>query len=157
MKCYPTYRIKSVFDITTDFLKEQNIKTLIFDADSTLIQAKSYEIEDKMMDKVIEIEKSGIEIFIASNGKVNRINKVFEKHPVTAYPMCLKPLPFKLNKILKNYDKKTVAIVGDQYFTDILCSSFLGIRSFMVEPYGTESGNFIKFKRKLEKMILGDK
>jgi len=157
MRLYPTYRIKSVLEISSDFLEEKNIKTLIFDADSTLIQAKSYEIEDKMMDKIVEIEKNGIEIFIASNGKVKRINKVFEKHPVTAYPMCLKPLPFKLNKILKNYDKKTTAIVGDQYFTDILCASFAGIRSFMVEPYGTENGWFMKLKRKLEKIILGDK
>ena len=157
MKLYPTYRIKSVLEISADFLKNENIKTLIFDADSTLIQAKSYEIEDRMIEKIIEIEKSGIEIFIGSNGKIKRINKVFEAHPVKAYPMCLKPLPFKLNKILKNYDKKTVAIVGDQYFTDILCASFLGIRSFMVEPYGTESGYFMKLKRNLEKKILGDK
>ena len=34
MKHCPTYRIKSVFDITTDFLKDENIKTLIFDADT---------------------------------------------------------------------------------------------------------------------------
>lgn len=157
MKFYPTYRINSVLEISPEFLKSENITTLIFDADSTLIQAKSFEIEDNMMDKIIEIEKNGIEIFIASNGKVRRINKVFEKHPVDAYPMCLKPLPFKLNRILKNYDKKTTAIVGDQYFTDILCASFVGIRSFMVNPYGTESGWFMKLKRKLEKKILGDK
>ena len=155
MQFRPTYRIKSVLDLKTDFLKEENIKTLIFDADSTLIQSKSYSIENKMLDKLKEIEDSGIEIFIASNGKVDIINKVFKEHPVKAYPMCLKPLPFKMNKLLKKYNKKTTALIGDQLFTDILCANFVGIRSFMTMPYGVDIGLFMKLKRKLEKIILG--
>lgn len=156
MKLKPTYRISSVLEITGELLKKENIKTLIFDADSTLIVAKSSKIEDEMLEKIKEIEESGAEVFIASNGKVKRINKVFENHPIKAYPMCLKPLPFKLNSILKSYDKKTTAIVGDQYFTDIICASLVGIRSFMTEPYGEERGFFIKLKRRLEKKILGE-
>ena len=157
MKLQPTYRIKSVLEITPEFLKKENIETLIFDADATLIQAKSYEIEEKMLDKIKEIEDSGINIFIASNGKVGRINKVFENYPVTAHPMCLKPLPFKLNRLIKNYDKKKIALVGDQLFTDILCAKLSGIRSFMTEPYGKDIGSFMSLKRKLEKKILGDR
>lgn len=156
MKLRPTYRIKSVLEITPEFLKKENIKTLIFDADATLIQSKSFKIEEEMLNKIKEIEECEINVFIASNGKVGRINKVFENHPVTAYPMCLKPLPFRLNKILKKYDKQTTAIVGDQYFTDILCAAFIGIRSFMTKPYGEDSGCFMKLKRKLEKKILGE-
>lgn len=151
----PTYKIKSVLDLEVDFLKKENIKTLIFDADSTLIHAKSYSIENKMLDKLIKIENSGVEIFIASNGKVARINKVFENHPIKAYPMCLKPLPFKINKLLKNYDKATTALVGDQLFTDILCANLSKIRSFMTSPYGDDKGFFMNIKRKLEKKILG--
>lgn len=156
MKLKPTYRIESVLDITNEFLKKENIKTLIFDADSTLIQAKSDKIDDKMLNKIKELENGGAEIFIASNGKVKRINRVFENHPIKVYPMCLKPLPFKLNSILKNYDKKTTAIVGDQYFTDIICAFFVGIRSFMTEPYGADAGMLMKIKRRLENKILGE-
>lgn len=152
----PTYKIKSVLDLSAENLINQNIKLAVFDADCTLISDKAFFIEEKMLDKLKEIEKSGIKIIIASNGKIHRINKVFKNHPVKAYPMCLKPLPWKLAAIIKNYDRKQVVLIGDQYFTDILCALFLGIRSYMVAPYGEQKGSFLKIKRFLEKHIVGD-
>lgn len=156
MKIKPDYRIKSVLELNVNFFKDENIKTLICDADATLIQQKSYFVEREISEKLKEIQNSGIEIFIASNGKTGRINKVFENCQIKVYPMCLKPLPFKLNKILKKYDKKTTALLGDQFFTDILCGKFVGIRTIMTSPYGIDNDKFIKFKRKLEKIILGE-
>ena len=153
----PTYRINSVFDIKVEFLKEQNIETLIFDADSTLIQAKSRSVDKSVINKLGELEKSGINILIASNGRVDRINEIFSKHSIKAYPMCLKPLPFKLGRLIGKNGRKTAAIVGDQLFTDILCANFLGIRSFMTEPYGNDRGMFMKTKRRIEKRILNRK
>lgn len=150
----PTYKINSVFDIKTEFLKEQNIKTLVFDADSTLIQAKSKTCDKAVADKLIEIENSGVKIFIASNGRTDRISEAFREHPITAYPMCLKPLPFKLSRLIKKEERKICALVGDQMFTDILCANLLGIRSFMTKPYGNDRGAFMRTKRKLEKRIL---
>lgn len=152
----PTYKIKSVLDLKTEALKKDNIKLVLFDADCTLIYDKAFFVEEKMLEKLTEMEKNGINIIIASNGKIHRINEVFKKHPITAYPMCLKPLPWKIKRIIKNYDKKEVVLVGDQYFTDILCACFLGIKSYMVAPYGEGKGTFIKIKRFFEKYIVGD-
>ena len=152
----PTYKIKSVLDLKTQNLINENIKLAVFDADCTLISDKAFHIEEKMLDKLKEIEESGIKIIIASNGKIHRINKVFENHPIKEYPMCLKPLPWKLGKIIKNYKKSEVVLIGDQYFTDILCAGFLGIKSYMVAPYGEQKGTFIKVKRFFEKHIVGD-
>ncbi len=152
----PTYKVKSVFDISIEKLKEDNIRLIIFDADCTLIEDRSFLIEDKMMDKILEFEKAGFDIIIASNGKIHRINKVFENHPVKAYPMCLKPLPFKVLSLMKGYKRSEVILIGDQFFTDILCAVFSGIKSYMVSPYGKERGGFMKLKRKIEKVIVGD-
>ncbi len=152
----PTYKIKSVFDIDTNQLKKDNIRLIIFDADCTLIEDKAFFVKDEMMDKILEFEKEGFEVVIASNGKIHRINKVFSHHPIKAYPMCLKPLPFKLKKIMKGYEKGEVVLVGDQFFTDILCANFAGIKSYMVAPYGSEKGLFMKIKREFEKIIVGD-
>jgi len=156
VKSAPTYKVKSVFSITPQKLKNDNIRLIIFDADCTLIKDRSFFIEDKMMEKILEFEKAGFDIVIASNGKIHRINEVFKNHPVKAYPMCLKPLPFKLNKIMKGYKKSEVILVGDQFFTDILAAAFSGIKSYMVAPYGEEKGFFMKLKRKMERIIVGD-
>ena len=152
----PTYKIKSVFQIDTKKLKDDNIRLVIFDADCTLIEDKAFFVEEKMMEKILEFEKVGFSVVIASNGKIHRINKVFANHPIKAYPMCLKPLPFKLKKIMKGYKKEEVVLVGDQFFTDILCANLAGIKSYMVAPYGEQKGNFLKIKRALEKIIVGD-
>ena len=156
MKFGPTYKIKSVFQLDIKKLKEDNIKLIIFDADCTLIEDKAFFVEEKMMNKILEFEKAGFSVVIASNGKIHRINKVFKEHPIKAYPMCLKPLPFKLKKIMKGYKKSEVVLVGDQLFTDILCANFAGIKSYMVLPFGSEKGFFMKLKRRVEKLILGD-
>ena len=91
---------------------------------------------------------------IGSNGKTYRIKKAFGSHQIEAYGYSLKPLPFRLHKRLKGYGRKEVLLVGDQFFTDILCAKLLGIRSAMVEPYGTDEGFLIGFRRALEKMIV---
>ncbi len=156
MRLGPTYKIKSVFSIDTKELKKENIRLIIFDADCTLIEDKAFFVEEKMMDKILEFEKEGFSVVIASNGKIHRINKVFSHHPIKAYPMCLKPLPFKVKRIMKGYGKNEVVLVGDQFFTDILCANFAGIKSYMVAPYGKEKGFFMKLKRRIEKIIVGD-
>ena len=48
----------------------------------------------------------------------------------------------------------TASSDGRRLFTDILCAKLLGIRSAMVEPYGTDEGFLIGFRRSLEKMIV---
>ena len=71
----PTHKIKSVFFLEAEKMKNDNIKLVLFDADCTLIEDKSFEIEDKMLDKISEIENAGIDIIIVSNGKIHRINE----------------------------------------------------------------------------------
>ena len=150
----PTYKIDSVSDLNLSFLKDEKIKIILFDADSTLIEAKSENISGDTLDKINEISENGIKTVIASNGKTKRIKKVFKGHNILAYGMSFKPLPFKLRKLTGAYKKNEVLLVGDQLFTDILCANLLGIRSIMVNPYGKDKGYGMKLKRKLEKRLL---
>ncbi|MBQ7791888.1 MAG: HAD hydrolase-like protein [Clostridia bacterium] len=154
MSIQPDFFFSRVEDITSDFLKENNIRLLILDADATLIQAQDDKILPQRVAWVDSIRAGGIRVMVGSNGKTHRIEKAFGDHKIEAYGYSLKPLPFRLHKHLKGYKKREVLLVGDQFFTDILCAKALGIRSVMVEPYGEEKGTLMGFRRALEKIIV---
>lgn len=150
----PNFRFKSIMDIDNSFLIKEKIKLIIFDADATLVQAKSHSISDEIIEKIDSLQRQGYKIAIASNGKANRIEKIFKGHNIEAYGMSFKPLPFRLKKLIKDYNKNEVLLVGDQLFTDVLCGNLLGIKSLMIDAYGDDIGFGIGLKRSLEKLIL---
>ena len=154
MSLQPDFLFSRVEDITVEFLKQHNIRLLILDADATLIQAHDDKILPQRVEWIGAIEQAGIRAMVGSNGKTHRIEKAFGSHKIEAYGYSLKPLPFRLAKRIKGYRRKEVLLVGDQFFTDILCAKLLGIRCAMVEPYGTDEGFLIGFRRSLEKIIV---
>ncbi len=154
MSLQPDFLFKSVEEITPAFLQQHNIRFLILDADATLIEAQTDSILPNRVTLAEEIKKAGIRVTVASNGKTHRIEKAFGEHRIEAHGYSLKPLPFRLKKLIKGYSKKEVLLVGDQFFTDILCAKLLGIRSAMVEPYGPDKGRGMKLRRFFEKKIV---
>ncbi len=154
MSMQPDFLLKSVEEITPAFLQQHKIRLLILDADATLIEAQTDFILPQRVLLVEEIRKSGVRVMVASNGKTNRIKKAFGEHKIEAHGYSLKPLPFRLKKHLKGYDKPEVLLVGDQFFTDILCAKLLGIGCAMVEPYGPDKGRGMKLRRFFEKKIV---
>jgi predicted HAD superfamily phosphohydrolase YqeG len=48
-------------------------------------------------------------------------------------------------------------LVGDQLFTDVLGGKFAGVRTILVEPFHLEDKPTIRFKRKLERILIGRK
>ena len=154
MSMQPDFLFKNVEEVTPAFLQQHHIRLLIWDADATLIQAQSDFILPERVLLVEEIRNSGVRVMVASNGKTHRIEKAFGEHKIEAHGYSLKPLPFRLKKLIKGYAKKEVLLVGDQFFTDILCAKLLGIRCGVVEPYGTDKGRGMGLRRALEKKII---
>lgn len=154
MSLQPDFLLPAVEAVTPAFLQQHNIRLLILDADSTLILAQTDFILPKRVALVEEIRKAGIRVMVASNGKTHRIEKAFGEHKIEAHGYSLKPLPFRLKKLVQGYAKNEVLLVGDQFFTDVLCAKLLGIRCVMVEPFGPDKGFGMKLRRFLEKKII---
>ena len=154
MSLQPDFLLKSVESVTPAFLQQHNIRLLILDADATLILAQTDYILPKRVALVEGIRNSGIRVMVASNGKTYRIKKAFGEHQIEAHGYSLKPLPFRLKKLIRGYAKKEVLLVGDQFFTDVLCAKLLGIRCVMVEPFGPDKGHGMALRRFFEKIIV---
>lgn len=154
MSLQPDFLLSNVEAVTPSFLQQHKIRLLIFDADATLILAQTDSIVPERVELVEAIRNSGVRVMVASNGKTHRIEKAFGEHKIEAYGYSLKPLPFRLAKLIKGYAKREVLLVGDQFFTDILCAKLLGIRCAMVEPCGPDQGRGMKLRRWFEKKII---
>lgn len=151
----PNYYFKNIFSVTADFLKENNIKALLLDADNTLcIYHTNYPI-DGVKEWINKMQKAGIELHILSNGKPGRLTEFAENVNLPCFYMSLKPLPFKISKAVKKlgFIKQEVALVGDQMFTDILGGNLSGIKTIWLDYIKIEDSTTFRLKRKIENKI----
>lgn len=152
----PDYYLKSITDITPDFLKGNNIKALILDVDNTLTTHNCQTPADGVPQWLEFMKKSGIALIIVSNNSYERVLPFAEKLKLDFISDGKKPLPVGNNKAIKSLglDKSQVAVVGDQVFTDILGGKFGRIKTIMTRPIELEDDPFFKFKRNIERIVL---
>ena len=151
----PQYRFNRITDITVEDLEKNDIKLVLLDADNTLSFHGSHEPFPGVLEWIDEIKKNGIVPVIISNNKEQRIKPFAEKMGLDFISEGKKPLPQGFMKACEKYGivPEKTAVIGDQIFTDVLGGNLIGAKVFLTEPLGKETDNFIKFKRKIEKLI----
>lgn len=151
----PDFYFKNIFSVTPEFLKENNIKALLLDADNTLCIYHSEVPIEGVMEWINEMKSSGIELHILSNGKPGRLTTFSNNVNLPCFYMSLKPLPFKILKAIKKlgFKREDVALVGDQMFTDILGGNLAGIKTIWLDYIKIEESKTFRFKRSIEKKI----
>lgn len=155
-KYKPTIYVKDIYSINYEKLKEKNITTLLFDIDNTI--ANVYEkIPSKMVEVLFNaLKEQGFKIFIITNALRKRALK-FEKHlNVKTYYLSFKPHKKQYLKIIQqnNLNKKNIAAIGDQIFTDILGANKLHITSILVDPISSHESFITKINRIKEKKLI---
>ena len=151
-----TIALKSVLEITTEMLKNNNLKGLILDLDNTLTTHDNPKPADGVLDWLDEMKKSGIKIMIVSNNHGYRVKPFAEMLGLEFVSDGLKPLSKGINEAQKRMEIpfSQLAVVGDQIFTDILGANLKRIKSIYVKPIEYEKTTFFKIKRKAEKLFL---
>lgn len=151
----PTFAFSSFRDITVSFLKENNIDAILLDVDNTVSPPSSREIYEGVPQWLDEIKKSGIEVIICSNNFKSRVYPFAESIGLDCVAMSLKPLPFGFARAKRKLSvkPKSVLVVGDQIFTDILGANLAGMKSALLEPQSPDNGLGISLRRRLERPI----
>ncbi len=152
----PDLYLTSVLKITPQMLKRISVCALILDVDNTIRQHNVDGIIDGVFDWVNLLKASGISIVIVSNNFEKNIRPVAEVLDLPYFSFSFKPFPFGLRKAEKklNCKKGSIAIVGDQFFTDIVGGKLRGFKTILVKPLREEKGLFWKIRRSIEKIIL---
>ena len=98
----------------------------------------------------------GFQIIIFSNSGPKRLEPFKEELKVEVHPHSMKPLKRNFIKIMKKYELKDseLAIIGDQFLTDIIGGNKVGITTILVNPIGLKDFFFTKINRIREKRIM---
>ena len=152
----PTEFVDSVYDIDISKLKEKGIKGFLFDIDNTLVTYAMPLPDQKVTDWLNGLKKAGFGIYLISNNKEYRVKPFAEKLGVGYIAKALKP---RRKPILKACREMGITIdeavlVGDQLFTDIWGGSRMGMHTILVKPISEVEDSFVKFKRKLERIVM---
>jgi uncharacterized protein len=148
--------VPAVTDINADELKKEGIRFIVFDFDNTLTFHGSEMLSSNILMFLDHLITESFSIFILSNAKKQRMDKVLKKLKFEGRGMSYKPVPFILNKVIRDHGfaKNEVVLIGDQIFTDIIAGNLAKIKTILVERISDNESAGIKLRRKLESALI---
>ena len=156
MKIYPRLYCKSVTEIDSQYLIDNNIKAIILDVDNTLLDF-DLNILPGLKEWHNGIKEKNIKCMILSNSnKTEKIKMVADLLEIPFIKFATKPLKrgFKQAKKLLNEEYENIAVVGDQIFTDVIGANRCKMFSILVEPIAKKDIWMTRFKRPIENLII---
>ncbi len=153
----PDYNLKRIYDIDLEDLKNQGIKGMLFDLDSTLMASKSAQYSKEILDWLSVVRKDFFIAVVSNNHNKKYIEKV---SAVSDFPLLFdaaKPKTQKVEEFLKQYNIKPeeCALVGDRPLTDIVCGQRLGCKTILVDSITADSeAKIVRFVRFLERLSV---
>jgi len=147
-----TYFFYSLLDVTVDTLKQLSIRCVLLDIDNTIRRIGASVIESKFADWIDSVKSAGINVILCSNNFKRNVAPIAKSVNCDFISFCLKPSPLGFLRAYFRLSAKhnEIVVIGDQFFTDILGSKLLLLKSFLVEPISlTHEAATVKFRRKL--------
>jgi len=150
----PTWMVNSIYSITPEQLRKNNIHAVLTDLDNTLIAWNHPEATEESVLWIERMKEADIPVVILSNNSGDRIQKVAEILDLDYVPRSLKPSRRAFRKAEKKLGipAENLVMVGDQILTDVLGSNRHGVRSILVKPilnsdaWNTKINRFIELK-----------
>ena len=152
----PDYNLKNVYEINFEELKQQGIKCLMFDLDSTVMVSKSGRFTKLTLDW-FDSFLSDFQVAIISNNKSEKyIENASKIAPCKVIGWANKPNPKVMGEYLKsiNINPKDAVMVGDRPLTDILAGKLLGCKTILVGSINSNENIQTKFVRALERSTI---
>lgn len=152
----PDYNLENVYKINFQELKEQGVKCLMFDLDSTVMVSKSANFLPETLEW-FNTFLNDFEVAIISNNKNDKyIENANNIAPCKVIGRADKPNP----KIMKEYldsvgiNPKEAAMIGDRPLTDILAGKLLGCKTILVGSINPTENLPTKLIRALERSTI---
>lgn len=152
----PDYNLKNIYEIDFEKLKEQGIKCIMFDLDSTVMVSKSANFLPETLEWFRKF-MNDFEVAIISNNKNSEyINNASKIAPCRVIGKANKPNPKIMGDYLKeiNISPAQAVMVGDRPLTDILAGKLLGCKTILVGSINPKENFPTKFVRALERSTI---
>lgn len=152
----PNSYYSSIYDIDLENLISLGIKGLIIDLDNTIIPHKIFIVSEEISSWFKNLKEMGFNVCVLSNNQAYKVKKISDKLQVPFIYNAIKPLTWSFRKAIKmlGLDKRNVAIIGDQIFTDVLGGKIFGILTILVKPMNPHEHWWTRKFRIIERKLL---
>lgn len=152
----PDWWKKSVLDIDENFIKQNHLRGFILDLDNTLSMHGSPAAEQGVFEWLEEMRGIGIKMILLSNNRKKRVEPLAHELGLDFISFACKPLTVGVSRAVRRMrlPRRSVALVGDQIFTDIVGGNLRGVKTILVEPFHLENKLSFKLKRSLESVVF---
>ncbi len=152
----PDYNLKNIYEINFNELKEQGIKCIMLDLDSTVMQSKSSEFTQKTIEWFNTFINDFEVAIVSNNTQKEYIEKASKIAPCRVIGKANKPNPKIAKKYLDEIGVKPseAVMVGDRPLTDILVGKFLGCKTILVGSINPNENIPTKLVRALERSTI---
>lgn len=153
----PDYNVVSLFDIPFEELKNQGIKALLFDLDSTVMPSKSGKFPENVVELLKKLQEDFSIAIISNNKRKEYLEKVSTRAFFPVIGCAGKPNPKIMKEFLKsiNIEPKNAVMIGDRPLTDILAGKLAGTKTVLVDSITKDTENKLtRFVRQLERLSI---
>lgn len=150
------YEAKTVFEINYDELKNQGIKVIAFDLDSTVMKSKSGTFDEQTQKLFENLKKDFSLLIISNNSNSEYIERAISQIDFPVIGNAHKPCIKTSKKFLKEHGISIdeMVMVGDRPLTDILFGKLLGCKTILVDSISwQEEKPIVRFARCLERIV----
>lgn len=153
----PDYDVENIYAIDLNALKQEGIKAMLFDLDSTIMASKSGSYTLKTLDWLETVRHDFFIGVVSNNKNPEYIKKV---QAISDFPTLFaaeKPSCKKAKAFMQTYgiSPEHTVIVGDRPLTDIWCGKKLGCKTILVDSITAKTENLpTRFVRKLERCCI---
>jgi len=152
----PNRMVNSLYDIEVYALQHLGIRGIIFDLDNTIVPWDQQEMSPEIIQWLQALVCQGFQLCLVSNNMGNRVEGIAALLGIPFVSKAYKPTNAGFLQAIKRMElnRKEVAVVGDQLFTDILGGNRLGLYTIWVKPLSKQEFIGTKITRQLEKLTL---
>ena len=154
----PTYLINGdVTDIDLARLKQDGVRGLIFDLDSTLLAPHSGKLTPQVAEWLVFARDNFKVAIVSNNQRAHYIEQVKELLKMPVIGKAAKPRRKAFIQVLKTFEMQAheVAVIGDRPLTDVLGGQRAGMKTVLVWPLKTmREPRWVTMMRKLERIVL---
>ncbi|ASS66098.1 MULTISPECIES: YqeG family HAD IIIA-type phosphatase [Paenibacillus] len=153
----PHMRVKSIYEIDLDLLKEKGVRGIITDLDNTLVGARIALATPELIAWLDRVRELGFQVVVVSNNHETRVSRFAEPLAIPFIHAARKPSTQAFRKALAvlGLEAEQTVVVGDQMMTDVLGGKRMGLYTILVAPISPADEGFgTRINRLLERIAL---
>lgn len=131
----PSMIVRSVTQLTPEFLTGKGIRLLMLDFDNTIVPYTTDTPTEEMAAWLESMKASSIQLCVVSNSKRDRVKIFCQKLGIPCITHAKKPFSKGIRECLEKFGipAKNCALAGDQIYTDTLGANGCGVQSILVK------------------------